>query len=46
MESLKEAIDDKDYVYVKEIAHSIKASVRWVGATKIHYAAYYIQKFC
>ena len=44
MEKIVPAIDGKDYKTFKVHAHSLKGSSGYVGASKVHYACYYIQE--
>ena len=35
--------DNKDYLKVKEIAHSLKGAVGYVGASRLYYQCYFMQ---
>jgi HPt (histidine-containing phosphotransfer) domain-containing protein len=39
---MAKAIESKDYKTVMDKAHAIKGNVGWVGASRLHYAAYYV----
>lgn len=38
------AVDDQDYLAMKNAAHSLKGSSGYVGASHLHYACYFIQE--
>ena len=43
IEKLTIALNEEDWDGMKQAAHSLKGSSGYVGASKIHYACYYIQ---
>lgn len=44
MEKLATAYNEKDWEQVKFHAHAIKGPAGYMGASRLHYACYYIQK--
>ena len=44
MQQITDALDNKEWSKMKHAAHSLKGASGYVGASKIHYACYYIQK--
>ena len=38
------AFDNKDYAQMKGLAHNLKGSAAYVGASRLHYACYFIQE--
>ena len=44
MQQITDAVDNKEWLKMKNAAHSLKGASGYVGASKVHYACYYIQK--
>lgn len=44
MIKINQAIIEEDWLKLKNATHSLKSACGYVGAGKIHYACYYIQK--
>ena len=44
MEAISHAVDKRDFTEFQSKAHNIKGNVGWVSASRLHYAAYYIQR--
>lgn len=44
MKRIKDAIKAKDYEQMNHGAHALKGASGYVGASRIHYACYYIQE--
>jgi HPt (histidine-containing phosphotransfer) domain-containing protein len=41
---IKDAMDTLNWTQVKEVAHSLKSSSGYVGASRIHYDCYFMQE--
>lgn len=44
MSECAKAVDDGDYLEMKNAAHSLKGSSGYIGASHLHYACYFIQE--
>ena len=44
MITMAEAVNEKQFEVIKSQAHMIKGNTSWVGASRVHYAAYFIEK--
>jgi hypothetical protein len=44
MEAISHAVEKQDFTEFQSKAHNIKGNVGWVSASRLHYAAYYIQR--
>jgi len=44
MELLADAVDDMNYLKMRDAAHGIKGSSGYIAASHLHYAGYFIQE--
>ena len=44
MKDIVKQYDDKQYKMMKDLAHSLKGASGYIGASRLHYACYFIQE--
>ena len=44
MKKMAEAVENRNFVEMQRWAYSIKDNCGWLGASRMHYSAYWIQK--